>query len=53
MGGVRDEPVGGSGEVVSAEKQQKKKRTSSRYHRELVLSLTLAGLPLHGSPFGM
>ena len=47
------EPVGGGREVVSAEKSRKKSRTSSRYHRELVLLHTLLGLPLHGSPLRM
>ena len=52
-GGIRDEPVGSRGEVISPGKRRQKSRTSPRYHRKPVLLLTLLGLPLHGSPLGM
>ena len=52
-GGIHDEPVGGCGEVMRAEKRRKKSRTSSQYDCELVLLLNLLGLPLHGSPLPM
>ena len=45
--------MGDRGDIVSAEKRRKNSRTSSRYHREPVLLLTLPGLPLHRSPLSM